>query len=137
MRSERWPEICEAFSAVLDQEPGARGKYMDQAYAHDAELREEVAHLLRDAQEADSKRCLTEPVGVIDDIPLVLPDFRSGDSEFSEIKYIGRGGMGVVYKAYEENFDRRVALKFISPSHLRSSADLERFRARGVTWPGS
>jgi hypothetical protein len=129
MRSERWTEINQAFSAVLDQAPGDRGKYINAAFAHDAALREELALLLRDAQEAESQGFLRGPAWVIDDIPLFLPDFRSGDSEFSGIEYIGQGGMGVVYKAYQKNFDRWIALKFISPSHLSSSADLERFRA--------
>ncbi len=129
MTSERWTEINAAFSAVLDQEPGDRGKYLEEAFAHDAALREEVARLLRDAQEAENEGFLREPPWVIDDIPLFLPDFRNGDSEFSRIEYIGQGGMGVVYKAYQKNFDRWVALKFSSPSHLITSADLERFRA--------
>ncbi len=129
MRSERWTEINQAFSAVLDQAPGDRGKYINAAFAHDAALRDELARLLRDAQEAESDGFLREPAWVIDDIPLFLPDFRSGDSEFSRIEYIGQGGMGVVYKAYQKNFDRWIALKFISPSHLSSSTDLERFRA--------
>jgi eukaryotic-like serine/threonine-protein kinase len=128
MTPERWTEIVEAFSAVLDQEPDARGTYLDEAFAHDAPLREEVARLLRDAREAESEGFLRGPAWVIDDIPLLLPDFKDGDSEFSSIEYIGQGGMGVVYKAYQQNFDRWVALKFSSPSHLISAADLERFR---------
>jgi serine/threonine-protein kinase len=129
MTPERWREIHEAFSAVLDQEPEDRRKYLDGAFAHDAILREEVARLLRDAEEAESEGFLREPSWLIDDIPLFLPDFSRGDSEFSEIEYIGQGGMGVVYKAYQKHFDRWVALKFSSPSHLMTSADLERFRA--------
>jgi len=129
MTPERWTEINKAFSAALDQEPDDRRKYLEEAIAHDAPLREEVARLLRDAQEAESEGFLRGPAWVIDDIPLFLPDFRDGDSEFSSIEYIGQGGMGVVYKAYQKNFDRWVALKFGSPSHLISSADLERFRS--------
>ena len=129
MTPERWKEINTAFAAVLDQEPGRRDEYLAQAFAHDAELREEVARLLRDAQQAESMGFLRGPAWVIDDVPLYLPDFSNGDSEFTEVEYIGQGGMGVVYKAYEKNLDQWVALKFSSSSHLMGSADLERFRA--------
>ena len=128
MTPERWTEINVAVSAALDREPSERGKYLDEAFPYDAALREEVARLLRDAQEAESEGFLKEPAWVIDDIPLFLPDFRYGDSEFSQIEYIGQGGMGVVYKAHQKHFDRWVALKFSSPPRLLPSADLERFR---------
>jgi eukaryotic-like serine/threonine-protein kinase len=131
MTPERWTEISAAFSAALDQAPAARGKYLDETLAHDAALRDEVARLLRDAEEAESRGFMREPAWVMDDIPLHLPDFKGGDSEFSGVEYIGQGGMGVVYKAYQKNFDRWVALKFISPSHISSAQDLERFRREG------
>ena len=131
MTPERWTEINEAFSALLDQEPATRGKYIDEVFPHDAALRAEVLTLLRDADEAESRGFMREPAWVIDDIPLFLPDFKGGDSEFSGVEYIGQGGMGVVYKAYHKNFDHWVALKFISPSHVSSAADLERFRTEG------
>jgi eukaryotic-like serine/threonine-protein kinase len=131
MTPERWTEISNAFSAVLEREPAARGQYLEQAFGDDAALREEVGRLLRDAEEAESRGFMREPAWVIDDIPFYLPDFKGGDSEFSQIEYIGQGGMGVVYKAYQKTFDRWVALKFISPSHLANPVDLDRFRTEG------
>jgi eukaryotic-like serine/threonine-protein kinase len=131
MTPERWTQVNEAFSAALDQPAAMRAKYLDDAFPHDAALRDEVAGLLRDAEEAESHGFMRDPAWVLDDIPLYVPDFKGGDSDFSHIEYIGHGGMGVVYKAYQKNFDRWVALKFISPSHLTRSVDLERFRTEG------
>jgi serine/threonine-protein kinase len=46
---------------------------------------------------------------------------------------IGRGGMGVVYKAWQPELDRIVAIKMILSSHLASAVQVERFAAEART----
>lgn len=51
----------------------------------------------------------------------VLGDFRL-------VRELGRGGMGIVYEAWQRTLDRRVALKVLAPALVASPGAVARFR---------
>jgi len=63
------------------------------------------------------------------DICKATEDLPRAFGSYQLISEIGRGGMGVVYKARQEDLDRLVAVKMILSHHLASAEQVRRFQA--------
>jgi eukaryotic-like serine/threonine-protein kinase len=80
---------------------------------HAARLRAHIARLQR--------------VGLVGAMPAAA-DIPERLGSFRILSLLGRGGMGVVYLAEQEELQRRVALKLVRPEHLFFPGARQRFR---------
>jgi eukaryotic-like serine/threonine-protein kinase len=125
----RYPELASDRAAVIDliaaehelrqrREPGlALGEYLQRFPAYRAELAERMAQVTQEWS--------PQPTNARTD---VLPEVAG----YEVLGILGRGGMGVVYRARQIALDRTVALKMILTGTQARPKDLARFRAEAA-----
>lgn len=130
---ERWAEVQAAFFAALELEPDERTAHVAALAAEDPELAREVGRML-DADlsgagfaEPPDQTAVRREMSPAD----YLKGRRLGDFELEE--ELGRGGMGVVYRATQVSLERTVAVKILPPALASAPTAYERFRREAVT----
>ncbi len=139
MTPDRDEQLALLIDRLAGEQRAGRAADIDAAARDHPDLAAELRELWAVAQFAHLARP-PEPSATIDQPNGPLTPSFAGDQtthtaalprafgDFELLEEIGRGGMGVVYKARQRSLDRVVALKMVREAHLATDADRARFR---------
>jgi len=127
---ERWARVDALFDQASRRPASERAAFLAQACAGDEVLRREVESLLA-ASDGDIAKGMGAVERAADRIMADMEPPALGErfGAWRAVEEIGRGGMGVVYKAVRDadDFQQTVAVKVL-PGALFSPRTMERFR---------
>jgi hypothetical protein len=128
------------FLAALEQTGSQRQALLDEACAGDPELHQRVERLLQAHERPDSLLAEERPAGAAtaasrcepaaggraaDELSFLTPGDRAGVlgrlGHYDILEVVGRGGMGIVLRAFDDTLHRVVAIKVMA-QHLATNA---------------
>ena len=131
MNAERWERTKEILDEVLRLAPMERRVYLDRACGTDVELRSEVESLLSSHHQAGTDflaAAAPQVLGFTETVNVPAAELNRRLGHYRLLEELGRGGMGIVYKAEDTRLHRYVALKFLPERVSQDPQALARLR---------
>jgi serine/threonine protein kinase len=130
MNGDHWQRVEELFHRAADLPPGERAAFLARECANDEKLLRDVESLL--ANDAERGDMIGGAVGRAAD---QLPEDTSSSDQFLGkhvgayliTELVGKGGMGMVFKALDTRLNRSVAIKVLPPDCFADSERKRRF----------
>jgi serine/threonine-protein kinase len=145
MTPAEYAVVTSLFGRVVDLPPDERARQLDAACREHPHLRREVEAMLAQETDGDTLNGPADFVaGMMDaflptldsaGLPTRAEPSHRAQTDFAGyelLEQIGRGGMGVVFRARQRQPDRVVAVKMIRAGKFASPADVQRFRAEAA-----
>jgi tetratricopeptide (TPR) repeat protein/TolB-like protein len=138
MTADRWEHLKRVVESVLDADPSQRDTALESLCEGDDELRAEAERLVQEYLDMGGTFLEKSPIAQLQKTGVDVGQVLAG--RFRLLRRLGRGGMGEVFEAADDQLmGRRVAVKMVRPDraspHLLHRLKQEVLLAREIAHP--